>query len=81
MLTKVVARELASYNIRVNTVLPGLIRTPMSEGVWSTPERLKWWGDETLLGRIGEPDEIANAVLFLASDASSYITGRLRSRR
>ena len=75
MLTKVLARELASYNIRVNTVLPGLIRTPMSEGVWSNPERLKWWGDAALLGRIGEPDEIASAVLFLASDASSYITG------
>jgi len=75
MLTKVLARELAPYNIRVNTVLPGLIRTPMSEGVWSNPESLKWWGDAALLGRIGEPDEIASAALFLASDASSYITG------
>ena len=75
MLTKVLARELAPYNIRVNTILPGLIRTPMSEGVWINPERMKWWEDATLLGRIGEPDEIASAALFLASDASSYITG------
>ena len=75
MLTKVLARELAPYNIRVNTILPGLIRTPMSEGTWSNPERLKWWEDATLLGRIGEPGEIASAALFLASDASSYTTG------
>ena len=75
MLTKVLAKELAPYNIRVNTILPGLIRTPMSEGTWTNPERLKWWENATLLGRIGEPDEIANAALFLASDASSYITG------
>jgi len=75
MLTKVLARELAPYNIRVNTILPGLIRTPMSEGVWTNSERLKWWGDVTLLGRIGEPEEVACTALFLASDASSYITG------
>ena len=75
MLTKVLARELAPYNIRVNTILPGLIRTPMSEGTWSNPKHLGWWQDATLLGRIGEPDEIASAALFLASDASCYVTG------
>jgi NAD(P)-dependent dehydrogenase (short-subunit alcohol dehydrogenase family) len=75
MLTKVLARELAPYNIRVNTVIPGLIRTTMSENTWTNPERLKWWGEATLLGRIGEPEEVASAALFLASDASSYITG------
>ena len=75
MLTKVLAKELAPYNIRVNTILPGLIRTPMSEGTYTNPERLKWWKNATLLGRIGEPEEVANAALFLASDASSYITG------
>jgi len=75
MLTKVLARELAPYNIRVNTILPGLIRTKMSEGTWTSPERLKWWEEQVPLGRIGEPEEVAGAALFLASDASSYITG------
>lgn len=75
MLTKVLARELAPYNIRVNTILPGLIRTKMSEGTWTSPERLKWWEKQVPLGRIGEPEEVAGAALFLASDASSYITG------
>ena len=70
-LTKVMALELASYNINVNAIAPGAIDTPMAAG--SAEDR------ETLsgipLGRIGKPEEIAKAAAFLASDDANYITG------
>ncbi len=75
MLTKVLALELASYNIRVNAIAPGFIRTKMSEPMWSDPEALKQWEAKIPLGRIAELGEIIGPALFLASDASSYITG------
>ena len=75
MLTKVLALELASYNIRVNAIAPGFIRTKMSEPMWSDPEALKQWEAKIPLWRIAELGEIIGPALFLASDASSYITG------
>ena len=72
-ITKSLARELAPFNIRVNAVAPGITKTDM---VASLPEEMIAPLIKTIpLGRIGEPRDIANAFLFLASDMASYITG------
>ena len=76
MLTQVLAQEWGQYNIRVNTIAPGLVKTRFSEALWSNPTIRRGFEDSTALGRITEPEEVANAVLFLASEASSYITGQ-----
>lgn len=75
MLTRVLARQLGTYGIRVNAIAPGGIKTEMIRMVWSQPEFLKLLEEQVPLGRIAEPAEIANVALFLASDASSYVTG------
>jgi len=75
MLTRVLARELGRHNIRVNAVSPSIVKTEMSRGMWSNDEFIKRFTSEIPLGRIAEPSEIANVVLFLASNASSYMTG------
>ncbi len=69
------ANELGPYGIRVNAVCPGLIRTRLTASQFSTPEVLAEYFREIPLGRGGEPEEVARAVLFLASDLASYITG------
>lgn len=76
-LTKSLARELGSYNIRVNAVAPGVINTDMVKNLPSTliEPLLK----TIPLGRIGEAEDIANAFIFLASDYASYITGAILS--
>lgn len=74
--TKVMARELGEYNIRVNAIAPGLTNTDMM--IESTPEdALESTLQRTCMKRVGRPEEIANAVLFLASDLSSYMTGQV----
>ena len=70
-----VANELGPYGIRVNAVCPGLIRTRLTQGSFSNPETLKNYFRHIPLGRGGEPEEVANAIAFLASDQASYITG------
>lgn len=75
MLTRILARELASYNIRVNAFAPGLMPTEMSQVVRSDPVTLKNMVSQIPLGRMSELSECAAVALFLASDASSYITG------
>ncbi len=77
MLTQVLAQECGQYNIRVNAIAPGLVRTRLAEGLWKDPIRVKMMEDESALGRIAEPEEMACAVLFLASDLSAYITGQV----
>ena len=74
MLTKVLSQELASYGIRVNGIAPSSIKTPISLS-WSSPEEEKKSAFYMPMGRVGQPSEVAAAVLFLASDASSYTTG------
>ncbi|HIE43710.1 MAG TPA: 3-oxoacyl-[acyl-carrier-protein] reductase [Candidatus Omnitrophica bacterium] len=73
--TKTLAKELASRNIRVNAVAPGFIETPMTERL--TEERKQRMLEAIPLGRIGSPEEVAKVVLFLATDESSYITGQV----
>ncbi|MHC4336533.1 MAG: SDR family NAD(P)-dependent oxidoreductase [Planctomycetota bacterium] len=68
------AKEFAKYGIRVNSVLPGLIETPFHER-FSTPEFVKSFAERTPLGRNGTAEDVAKAILFLASDAAGFITG------
>jgi 3-oxoacyl-[acyl-carrier protein] reductase len=75
VMTRTLARELAPA-VRVNAVMPGVIETRHHE-VFSTPERMENYRRQTPLGRNGRPEEVAQAVLFLASDASSFLTGAL----
>ena len=72
-LTKSVAREFASRNITANAVAPGFIRTRMTDAI--PEDAKKKLLDKILLGRMGDPIEVARAVLFLSSDESAYITG------
>ena len=74
-LTKALARELASRNIRVNAVSPGFIDTDMTAKI-DPAQRTKIL-ESIPLGRLGTADEVAASVLFLASDAASYITGEV----
>lgn len=69
------ANELGPWGIRVNAVCPGLIRTRLTEKHFSTPEILKPYFAQLPLGRGGMPEEVAAAMVFLASDLASYITG------
>jgi 3-oxoacyl-[acyl-carrier protein] reductase len=76
-MTRVWARELGKYHIRVNAVAPGFIATDM---VKSIPEKiLQTMVGHTPLGRMGQPEDVANAYLWLASDAASFITGSVLS--
>ena len=69
------ANELGPYGIRVNAVCPGLIRTRLTASSFSNPSVVSDYFKHIALGRGGEPDEVAQAVMFLASDLASYITG------
>ena len=73
-LTTALAKEAARYNVRVNCIAPGIIRTPMTAKY--TPEQVRDFLSKIPLGRFGEPEEVANIILFLASDMSSYMTGQ-----
>jgi len=75
LLTKSLAVEWAKSGVRVNAVAPGYVGTELTLRGRSNPEWFDTWMRMTPMGRLGEPREIANAVLFLAADASSYITG------
>jgi 3alpha(or 20beta)-hydroxysteroid dehydrogenase len=72
-MTRYAARDLGKYNIRVNAILPGVIRTNMIAGV--DPDIVESWLATMPLGRLGIPDDVASAALFLASDLANYMTG------
>jgi 3-oxoacyl-[acyl-carrier protein] reductase len=74
-LTKTLAQAFARDGIRVNLVAPGLVRSKMTAVTWQNPDRLVATEQQVPLARIGEPDDIAGAIMFLASPLASYITG------
>ncbi|GAA0443821.1 MAG: SDR family NAD(P)-dependent oxidoreductase [Bacillota bacterium] len=75
MLTKAAAVDYGKDNIRVNSVHPGFIKTPMSEEFFEREDMKQWFLAQTALPQLGKPIEVAEAVLFLASDAAYHITG------
>jgi len=75
MMMKSIAQEVAPYRIRVNSVSPGAIRTPINTEAWSTPEAYRKLMKLIPYKRIGEPEDIGRAVVWLASDDSDYIHG------
>ena len=75
MLMKSIAQEVGKHKIRVNSISPGAIRTPINTAAWSTAEALSKLLDLIPYDRIGESDDIGKAAVWLSSDASDYITG------
>jgi len=75
-LARNLAHELGPSGIRVNCIAPGLVRTDFAKALWDNPEILKRSTEGVPLGRIGEPDEIAGAAVFLASAAGTFMTGQ-----
>lgn len=75
LVTRSLAAEWAASGVRVNAVAPGYTATELTLAGRARPEWYDTWLDRTPLGRLADPDEIASAVLFLASDAASYVTG------
>lgn len=74
-MTKAMALEWAPHGIRVNTICPTFIRTPLAEHTLSDPQRLAWVMSRIKLGRLGEVEDVMGPVVFLASDASALVTG------
>jgi glucose 1-dehydrogenase len=75
LLMESMAQELAPRHIRVNGIAPGAIKTPINTSAWNTPEALKGLLALIPYGRIGEPEDIARAAVWLASDESDYVVG------
>lgn len=76
-LTKAMAVEWAKYGINVNAIGPGYYETPMTRPVFEDKERVAWMLSRIPLGRTGVPKDLAGAAVFLASDASNYVTGHI----
>jgi NAD(P)-dependent dehydrogenase (short-subunit alcohol dehydrogenase family) len=77
MATKVMAQQWAPYNIRVNAIAPGLTKTRFSEALWKNDQILQVAMSRTPMARPAEPGEMVGAIIYLASDASSYVTGQV----
>ena len=73
--TKAMAIEFGNHNIRVNTICPTFILTDMTKKTFEVPEKRKWIEEKIKIGRIGKVEDIMGAVVYLASDASSLVTG------
>jgi len=77
MLTEVAALELGPHGVRVNAVAPGFVHTPLTEGATAIPGVLDEYVENTALGRVGSPEDVAAAVAFLCSPQSSWLTGEV----
>ena len=77
MATKVMAKEWAQYNIRVNAVAPGLTKTRFSEALWGNEQILQAAMSRTPMARIAEPEDMVGTVLYLTSDLASHVTGQI----
>lgn len=75
-LSRHLSAEWAPFNIRVNSISPWYIDTPLTAPIMSNPERMKLIIDRTPLGRVGQPEEVASLAAYLAMDSASYITGQ-----
>lgn len=75
LLTKATAVDYAKHNIRANSIHPGYIETPMTKDLMADENMRNWFLSQTPIPRLGQAEDIAKGVLFLASDESSYITG------
>ena len=76
MMTKVIAQELAPFNVQANAVAPGMVRTKFSEPFWSNPDIYAQVVKTVPLGRIAEPADVAHPALFLCSSGADFITGQ-----
>jgi NAD(P)-dependent dehydrogenase (short-subunit alcohol dehydrogenase family) len=76
-MTRALAVEWARYNIQVNAIAPGFIRTEMNAKLWENPTMLNWVEERTPARRLGERDDLIGAAIFLASAASNFITGQV----
>ena len=74
-MVRALAAELGPYNVRVNAIAPGVVDTPLTEAIKSNPQWYQAYAAKSVLGRWAGPDEMAGPVVFLASDAASYVTG------
>lgn len=75
LMMKSIAQEVAPHRIRVNSICPGAIRTPINTSAWETPEALASLLKLIPYKRIGEPEDIGRAAVFLASDFADYVNG------
>jgi 2-deoxy-D-gluconate 3-dehydrogenase len=74
-MVKAMAIEWGRHGVRINTVCPTFVRTPLTEGTFADPDRRAWIEDKIKLGRVGEIADVMGAVLYLASDAAALVTG------
>ena len=75
LMMKSIAQEVAPYRIRVNSISPGAVRTPINTDAWQTPEAYEALMTLVPYKRIGEPEDIGRAAVWLASDQSDYVNG------
>jgi len=78
-MTKAMAVDLARYNIQVNAIAPGFIKTPFNELIWGNKEKYDWVVDHTLARRFGLPEDLIGVAQFLSSEASNFMTGQIVS--